>query len=71
MLAVLLSQVDNQPTVVKRVPSYVAPDLAMDVRRLAMSSLRQRKGNFHCYYFTDVVTFLLPSGKNNLRLFSY
>jgi len=63
VLAILLSQVDGAPSVAKRVPSYAAPDIAGDIRRLAMSSIRQRKGNFRCYYTSELVTFTLPSGK--------
>ena len=62
LLATLLSQVDGGPSVVKRVPSYAAPDLAIDIRRHVMSSIRKRKGAFHCHYTTEIATFTLPSG---------
>lgn len=46
----------------KRVPSYVAPDLAADIRRHFASTLRQRKGSFQCNYVTEFPTFALPAG---------
>ena len=61
LLAVLLSQIEGSGSGVKRVPSYVAPDLAADIRRHFASSLRQRKGNFPCNFVTDFPTFALPA----------
>ena len=48
---------------VKRVPSYVAPDLATDIRRHIAACIRQRKGSFSCHYVTEQVIFSLPAGK--------
>ncbi|KAJ3643383.1 hypothetical protein Zmor_026097 [Zophobas morio] len=61
LLAVLLSQIEGSGSGVKRVPSYVAPDLAADIRRHFAASLRQRKGNFPCNFVTDFPTFALPA----------
>lgn len=62
MLATLLSQIEGSGSGVKRVPSYVAPDLAADIRRHINSTLRQRKGSFPCYFVTESATFALPAG---------
>ena len=44
-------------------PCHVSPDLAASVRKQAMQGLRQRKGDWPCYFYTDLVTFILPGGK--------
>ena len=62
LLAVLLSS-DVSSHAVKRPPSQVCSDLAADIRRDIAKSLRQRKGDFPCYFVTDMVTFILPGGK--------
>lgn len=61
LLATLLSQMEglSSPSV-KRVPSYVAPDLAAAIRRQLALSLRHRKGGFPCYYLSDCATYTLP-----------
>jgi len=61
LLATLLSQMDGLsiPSV-KRVPSYVAPDLAAAIRRQLAISLRHRKGGFPCFYLSDCATYTLP-----------
>ena len=66
MLAVLLTSTEAAAKAVKRVPSHVCPDLAADLRREISASLRQRKGDFPCYFLTECVTFALPAGKNLL-----
>lgn len=63
LLAILLSQIEGSGSGVKRVPSYVAPDLAADIRRHFASTIRQRKGNFPCSYVTEFPIFALPAGK--------
>ena len=63
MLATLLSQIEGSGSGVKRVPSYVAPDLAADIRRHMASTVRQRKGSFPCHFVTELTTFALPAGK--------
>jgi hypothetical protein len=59
----LLSQIEGGGAGIKRVPSYVAPDLAADIRRLVSSIIRQRKGSFPCFYVNEVATFALPAGQ--------
>ncbi|XP_049863141.1 ubiquitin thioesterase trabid isoform X1 [Schistocerca gregaria] len=66
MLAALLSQIEGSGSGVKRVPSYVAPDLAADIRRHMASTLRQRKGSIPCYYVTELTTFALPAEVEDL-----
>jgi hypothetical protein len=62
MLATLLSQIEGSGSGVKRVPSYVAPDLAADIRHHMASTVRQRKGSFPCHFVTELTTFALPAG---------
>jgi len=47
----------------KRLPPHTCPDLANEILRTVACSLRQRKGDFPCFFFTEVVTFALPGGK--------
>lgn len=61
MLAVLLAATDAASKSVKRLPCHASPDLASDIRRHIASSLRQRKGDFPCFYFSDFITFALPT----------
>lgn len=61
MLATLLSHIEGSSSGIKRVPSYVAPDLAADIRRLFASNIRQRKTNFSCPFVNDQTTFFLPA----------
>lgn len=61
LLATILSRMDGGGTGVKRVPSYVAPDLANDIRRHLSASIRQRKGPIPCYFVSEFVTFSLPA----------
>lgn len=62
MLATLLSQIEGSSSGIKRVPSYVAPDLAADIRRFFASDIRQRKSNFSCPFVNEQTTFFLPAG---------
>lgn len=69
LLAVLLSQIEGSGgSGIKRVPSYVAPDLAADIRRHFTSTLRQRKGSFPCHYITEFPIFTLPAEVDTLPL---
>lgn len=61
ILATLLSQIEGSGSGIKRVPSYVAPDLAAQIRRHVSNSIRMRKGSFPCYFVTDMATFALPA----------
>lgn len=62
MLPSLLSRISetHNSSFVKRVPSYVAPDIASDIRRHFAQNLRVRK-NPNAYYVTEFCTFSLPS----------
>jgi len=61
LLATLLSQMESiAAPAVKRVPSYVAPDLAAAIRRQVALALRQRKGAVPCFYLSDSATYSLP-----------
>ncbi|KAJ8934029.1 hypothetical protein NQ318_014200 [Aromia moschata] len=66
LLAILLSQIEGSGSGVKRVPSYVAPDIASDIRRHFASTIRQRKGNFPCNFVTEFPTFTLPAEVDEL-----
>ncbi|XP_068249702.1 ubiquitin thioesterase trabid [Palaemon carinicauda] len=66
LLATILSRMDGGGTGVKRVPSYVAPDLANDIRRHMSTSIRQRKGPFPCHFVSELVTFSLPADIEDL-----
>ncbi|XP_050396269.1 ubiquitin thioesterase zranb1 [Patella vulgata] len=61
LLAVLLTATDVASKAVKRLPSHSSPDTASDIRREIASLLRQRKGDFPCFFYTDCVTFALPA----------
>lgn len=61
MLPMLLAQISGSGPGIKRVPSYVAPDLASDIRRHFATSLRMRKLSFNCHYITEHATFSLPA----------
>lgn len=61
MLATLLSHIEGSSSGIKRVPSYVAPDLAADIRRFFESDVRQRKSNFACPFVNEQTTFFLPA----------
>lgn len=50
----------------KRLPPHTCPDLANEILRTVACSLRQRKGDFPCFFFTECVTFALPGGKIGL-----
>ena len=61
LLATLLSQMETATTpLVKRVPSYVASDLAASIRRQIALSVRQRKGGVPICYLSDSATYTLP-----------
>ena len=61
LLATLLSQMETASTpTVKRVPSYVASDLAASIRRQIALSMRQRKGGLPISYLSDSATYTLP-----------
>lgn len=68
MLPLLLTQISGSGPGIKRVPSYVAPDLASDIRRHFAQSLRIRKASFNCQYVHEHATFSLPADTEELPL---
>nr|XP_020500386.1 ubiquitin thioesterase ZRANB1 [Labrus bergylta] len=66
MLAILLTEVNQQAA--KCIPSLVCPELTEQIRREIAASLHQRKGDFACYFLTDLVTFTLPAGTHSLTM---
>ncbi|XP_066521971.1 ubiquitin thioesterase ZRANB1 isoform X2 [Hoplias malabaricus] len=60
MLAILLTEA------VKCIPAMVCPELTEQIRREIAASLHQRKGDFACYFLTDLVTFTLPADIEDL-----
>ncbi|ALC45818.1 trbd [Drosophila busckii] len=61
MLPMLLAQISGSGPGIKRVPSYVAPDLAADIRRHFSNTLRIRKSGLPCHYVQKHATFALPT----------
>lgn len=61
MLPMLYAQLSDPEPGIKRVPSFVAPDLASSIRRHFANSLRIRKGSFNCHYVNEHATFSLPA----------
>uniref|UniRef100_A0A2K5DME3 Ubiquitin thioesterase ZRANB1 n=1 Tax=Aotus nancymaae TaxID=37293 RepID=A0A2K5DME3_AOTNA len=64
MLAILLTEVSQQAA--KCIPAMVYPELTEQIRREIAASLHQRKGDFACYFLTDLVTFTLPADIEDL-----
>ncbi|XP_054974712.1 ubiquitin thioesterase ZRANB1 isoform X1 [Sorex araneus] len=64
MLAMLLTEVSQQAA--KCIPAMVCPELTEQIRREIAASLHQRKGDFACYFLTDLVTFTLPADIEDL-----
>lgn len=71
ILATLLSQIEGSGSGIKRVPSYVAPDLAAQIRRHVTNSIRMRKGSFSCYFVTDITTFSLPAEVKEINFYYF
>ena len=69
MLAVVLSATDVAAKGKKRVPSHVSPDVAAEIQRQISASLRKRKGDFPCYFLTELATFSLPAGESDFHIF--
>jgi ubiquitin thioesterase ZRANB1 len=69
LLPRLLAQISsNGPSGIKCVPSYVAPDIATDIRRHFGQILRIRKAPFNCNYVNEHATFSLPADIEELPL---
>lgn len=49
----------------KCIPALVCPELTEQIRREVAAALHRRKGEFPCYFFTDLVTFTLPAGDHS------
>ncbi|MGH0123901.1 UNVERIFIED_CONTAM: hypothetical protein FKN15_046754 [Acipenser sinensis] len=64
MLAILLTEVSQQAA--KCIPAMVCLELTEQIRREIAASLHQRKGDFACYFLTDLVTFTLPADIEDL-----
>ncbi|NWQ83077.1 ZRAN1 thioesterase, partial [Columbina picui] len=50
----------------KCIPAMVCPEVTEQIRREIAASLHQRKGDFACYFLTDLVTFTLPADIEDL-----
>ena len=59
-MVVSAPQVSQQAA--KCIPAMACPELTEQIRREIAASLHQRKGDFACYFLTDLVTFTLPAG---------
>ncbi|CAH1783090.1 unnamed protein product [Owenia fusiformis] len=66
ILAILLTSTDVPSKAIKRMPSHVSPDIAAELRREISASLRQRKGDFPCYFVAECATFSLPADIEDL-----
>ncbi|TSO25204.1 Ubiquitin thioesterase zranb1-B [Bagarius yarrelli] len=64
MLSVLLTEVSQQAA--KCIPAMVCPELTEQIRREVAAALHRRKGEFPCYFFTDITTFTLPADIEDL-----
>ncbi|KFO58862.1 Ubiquitin thioesterase ZRANB1, partial [Corvus brachyrhynchos] len=64
MLAILLTEVSQHAA--KGFPAMVCPEVTEQIRREIAASLHQRKGDFACYFLTDLVTFTLPADIEDL-----
>lgn len=69
MLPCLLSRIStpSNKSFIKRVPSYIAVDIAADIRRSFAQSLRIKK-NPNAYYVSEFFTFALPTEIEDLPL---
>ncbi|CAH2322843.1 ubiquitin thioesterase zranb1 [Pelobates cultripes] len=64
MLAILLTEVSQHAA--KCIPAMICPELTEQIRREIAASMHQRKGDFACYFLTDLVTFTLPADIEDL-----
>ena len=55
----------------KKLPCHVCPELSTTIRKQMSHSIRFRKGEFECPFFTELVTFSLPGGKKYLITYVY
>lgn len=61
-LSLIPSSLKVSQQAAKCIPAMVCPELTEQIRREVAASLHQRKGDFTCYFLTDLVTFTLPAG---------
>ncbi|KAF8767344.1 Ubiquitin thioesterase Zranb1 like protein [Argiope bruennichi] len=61
LLTLLLSHTEMTRPAAKRVPADISRTLASDIRHMIAASLKQRRGEFPCYFVTECVTFSLPA----------
>jgi len=59
ILSLLLTPASSEAR--KRLPSQSNPDLATSIREEVGFSLRQHKGDWPCYFLTQLTTFSLPA----------
>ena len=69
ILSRLLAEIKGSGSGLKRVPSYVAPDQASDIRRYVSSRILNRSGDFPCFFLSEITTFALPEGKFGKQIF--
>ncbi|XP_066525722.1 ubiquitin thioesterase zranb1-B isoform X2 [Hoplias malabaricus] len=50
----------------KCIPAMVCPELTEQIRREIAAALHRRKGEFPCYFLTDITTFTLPGDIEDL-----
>ena len=67
-LPVILSFLQVSQQAAKCIPAMVCPELTEQIRREVAASLHQRKGDFTCYFLTDLVTFTLPAGQHDKQI---
>lgn len=60
-VCLFLTQVSQQAA--KCIPAMVCLELTEQIRREVAAALHRRKGEFPCYFFTDITTFTLPAGE--------
>ena len=61
MLSLLLTPASSDAH--KRLPSQSNPDLAASIREEVAMRLQPHKGDWPCYFFTQLTTFTLPAGE--------
>lgn len=47
----------------RKLPSHICPELSLTIRKQLSHTIRTRKGEFPCPFFTEIVTFSLPGGE--------
>ena len=61
----LVESIDGGGPGLKRVPSYIAPELATSIRRHAANTFNTKHSRSVSFpYITEFTTFMLPAGNN-------